>query len=161
MSVSASIALQATVTEILEGNTASASPANRTVTHALFNVAKTLNGTSTPAVTQQAHFVVALTTGAATVDLTALTGTNNVTVNGTGLVVRYVRVNNLGENPLTIEPGDSNPHDFFGESDVTAGGTVAVYAPGTTTTIASGARIWKLTGSGAEQSQWTVILGAP
>jgi hypothetical protein len=162
MSVSVELEMKCTVTEVLPNNTGSASSSNRTVTHSLFNVAKSLNGTSTPAVTKQASFVQALTAGAATIDLTDLFGTNGASVDGTGLKVQAIRVTNLGAAALTIEPGASNGYDAFGASSVVvvpAGGTVMLYAPEGTPDIGPTAKTLDLTGTGTETSQFTIVMG--
>jgi hypothetical protein len=159
VSVEATINLTATVVEVLEGNTDSASAANRTITHSLFNVAKSLNASSTPAATKTANFVKSLSAGAGSIDLTALTGANGATVDGTGLKVRAVRVTNLGANALTITDGASNGHPFgWGSYVLPAGATVMIYTPDGTA-IAAGDRTWDLSGTTTQQSQWTIVMG--
>lgn len=162
MSVSVELEMKCTVTEVLETNTDSASAANRTVTHSLFNIAKSLNGSSTPAVSKPASFVQALAAGVATVDLTALTGTNGAEVDGTGLKVQTIRVTNLGANALTIQPGASNGYNAFGATSkvvIPPGGTVMLYAPEGTPDVGPTAKTLDLTGTGAQTSQFTIVMG--
>ncbi len=114
MSVSATIRGTVTVEEILTGNIDSMSAANRTVTHNQFNEAENLTGTTTPPVTVVAAFVQALTGGAATIDLNALTGTNGATVSFNGLKVQAFMIKNLGVNTMTLTNAGGNAYPMFG-----------------------------------------------
>jgi hypothetical protein len=160
VSVSATVECKCTVVEVLEGNPDSASPSNRTVTHSLFNVAKSLDADSTPAATATANFVKALAAGAGAIDLTALPAANGVALDGTGLKVRLVRVTNLGAAALTVKAGAADGHPLFGAAgqDVPAGGTLQLYCPDGQAVDATH-KAWDLAGAGAETSQWTILLG--
>ncbi len=80
-----------------------------------------LSATTTPAAQDSASFVQALTAGAATIDLSALTGTNGRAVNGTGKKILAIFLKPLGANPMTFTAGASNGYLLFGAS-----GSVAV-----------------------------------
>lgn len=163
MSVSVAYAFTATITEVLPSNTDSASSANRTVTHTNFNESGTLDATVTASpATLQASFVKELSSGSGSIDLTALTGTNGATVDGTGLQPQIVRVKNLGANSLTIKGGASNGHSAFTSTDGTvipAGGIAMFFFNDGTQNIGSSDRIWDLTGTGAQTSEWTIVMG--
>lgn len=85
MSVQATVQMVLTVAETLATNVPDVSATNAVVTHNQFNVSTTLTAVTSPAVTKTASFAQALTAGAATIDFTALTGTNGATVTGNGL----------------------------------------------------------------------------
>lgn len=63
---------------------------------------KTLNSATTVPATKVAAFTKALSTGAATIDLTALTGTNGATVDFTGLKVQAAKFINPSTNANAI-----------------------------------------------------------
>jgi hypothetical protein len=146
------------VDETLSSTPGSAAP---TVKHAAFDKTATLYGTTTPPVTKVAFFEVTLSGGAATVNLAALSGTNGTTVDGTGLKVQAIRVENTGANSLTIAPGASNGIDLFGTGSlvIPAGGHVVLYSSDGTPDIASGDRTLDLTGTGSQVSRWSVVMG--
>jgi len=73
MSVKLEYTTNLTATEVLETNTVSSAAASRTVKHTLLNKAVTLDAATTPPASKVAAFEQALTTGAATIDVTALT----------------------------------------------------------------------------------------
>jgi len=70
----------------------------------------------TTGVTKAASFSLAMTVGAATIDLENLTGVNGVAVVGTGLRVQEAKFSNpaTNGNPITISHGAANPYDGFG-----------------------------------------------
>lgn len=93
---------------------------DNTLTYNGMNSSGTYNsGTATP-VTKHASFQQALTTGAATIDLRALTGPNGATVDGNGLKVQFVKFRNksTNANSMTLTFGASNPYDLFGSTFV-------------------------------------------
>jgi len=149
-------------TEIIATNTGSASAANRTVTHTQYDISETLNSGSTPVATQIAAFLATLSSGALTISLAALTGTNGATIDGTGQRVQVVRITNLGANAMTIKKGASNGHDLFSTTDgytITAGGFIHIKTNNVGTAIDSTHKNWDLTGTGAQTAQFTIILG--
>ncbi len=114
MSVSLTLRGTVTVVETLTGNTDSASAANRVVTHTQFSESQNLTAGTTPPVTTVAAFVQALTGGAATIDLNALTGTNAATVSLNGLKVQAFMIKNLGANTMTLTNAGGNAYPMFG-----------------------------------------------
>lgn len=162
MSVTVTSVNQIKIVEILPNNTGSASDAKRTVTHEEYDESASLNSGSTPPVTTCALFLLALSAGAATVNLRTLTGTNNGAVDLNGLKVQRIRIKNLGANNITIVPGASNGIDLFG-----AGSSITIppdsvfrmdfydNAPDVSDTD----KTLDVTGTLAQTSEWTIVAG--
>lgn len=161
MAVSVNYAFAATISETLPNNTGSADDAKRRVTHDAFNEAGVLSAASSPPVTTQASFVQSLTAGAATIDLTALTGTNGAAVDGTGLRVQILRVKNLGANALTIEQGDSNGYDGLGAAVfvLPQNGVAMFFLNDAGSNIGGSNKTIDLTGTATQTSEWTIVMG--
>lgn len=162
MSVSVNYAATATVVETIANNTGSATAGSRVVTHSEYNETATLNAGSTPPATSVAEFLLTLVSGAKTIDLRTLEGTNGAVVDGNGLKVQVVRFKNLGANPMTIKGGSATPHNMF---TVTTG---QVVFPGAHITIFSNDggddvdathKFWDVTGTGAQTAEVTIVLG--
>jgi hypothetical protein len=79
-----------------------------------FGANKTVSVTT--GVTSAAVVTQALAAGAATMDLTALTGVNGLAVNGTGLRVKWAYFENpsTNANQIAIAEGAANGYDGFG-----------------------------------------------
>lgn len=163
MAVTVTYAATCTVAETLAENTGSAAAASRLVTHSEYNESATLNSGTTPPVTKCAHFLATLSGGALTIDLTAMTGTNGATIDGTGLKVQVVRVKNLGANSLVVSAGASNGHSGFWPATpgltIPPGGHVMLYSNDNGDDIASGDRTWDLAGTSSQTSEWTIVVG--
>ena len=160
MSVTVTVAPHVTTVETIDEGADSADAAQRRVTHAAFNDTIQLTATSNPPATEHSGFVKSLVAGAATIDLTALTGVDNSTIDGTGLKVQLIRVKNLGANNLTISEGAANGYAIGGTRTVYAnGGIEYIYAPEGLADIAAADRTIDLAGTGTQQSEWTIILG--
>lgn len=165
MSVSVDYKARIAVTETLDSTTtpSSTGTGNR-VTHTAFDEEVTLNATSTPPATKWAGFIVTLTAGAATIDLTALTGTNGVTVNGTGLKPQAVRIKNLGANVMTFKKGAANGHNLFTATDGTViqpGGHDQTFTNDSATIddIDATHKTWGVTGTGTQTAEVSILLG--
>jgi hypothetical protein len=88
------------------------------VTHSGFDKTNlTLNGSSTPPISMASYQIYALSGGAATIDLTALLGVNDVAQDATGLKVQTLILENVSDNAITISPGSSNPYPLFGSGN--------------------------------------------
>lgn len=118
MAVSMSYASTITVTESLPTNVVAISSDNNSLVHNQFNTTKSLNASSSPAITKHAAFNKVLTSGAATIDFTALTGTNGATVTGLGLKVIAIKIiAPVGNGAvITITEGAVNGLALFGAS---------------------------------------------
>ena len=163
MSVSVTWAQTLTVVETLPNNTGSAPDATRKITHTDYNEGGTLSATTTPVATTCAHFLLTLTAGAATIDLTALTGTNGVSVNGTGMKIQSVRIKNLGANQMTIKVGAANGHTgVFAATNghpLNSGGVAQIHTNASGDSIDGTHKNWDITGTGAQTSEWSIVLG--
>lgn len=161
-SVAVTYEAKVTVVETLPNNTGSAPDNTRKITHTNYNESATLNSTSTPPATLNAQWLQALTAGAATVNLTALTGTNGATIDGTGLKPQIIRIKNLGANTLTIKKGAANGHNAFTATDgfvVQPGGHVQIFTNDNTDDVDATHKNWDLSGTAAQTSEWTIVLG--
>ena len=116
MSVTVTYVSTLTAAEVLTTNVPDA--AAPTVTHNGFNSSATLNAASTPSVSKMASFQKALSGGAATIDLTALVGTNGAAVDFTGLKAAAVKFQNpaTNANAITVKAGASNAYLLHGAS---------------------------------------------
>jgi hypothetical protein len=110
--------LALTARETLGTNVPAAS--KPTLVHDAFNSQGTMQTGTTPPATKFAAFQKALVAGVGTIDLTALTGTNGVTVDGTGLKVQAIRIQNPSTNTraVIVQPGASNGYNIFGGSSL-------------------------------------------
>ena len=152
-----------TVAETLETNADSSTTANSVITHSEFNTAsQTLTSGTTPPVTKTANFIQTLAGGVATVDLTALEGTNGATVTGSGLKVQFLRVKNLGAAVVTVKFGAANPYLLAGAAWTVILSQNQVFTwegNDATPDIAGGAKDIDLSGTGSETQEWTVVMG--
>ncbi len=143
---------------------------NSQVTHNAWSTNKlALSASSTPAAVLNANFNKALSSGAATVDLTALPGTNNATVSGSGYQVRQIKVQapKTNANPITIAAGGSNGYNLMGS------GWTLILKPGAEVligaqsgadigapTISSSAKTIGLSGTGSSDSlNFVIVMG--
>lgn len=88
----------------------SLSNSGNAVVHSAFNKSATLNSGSTPPATVVVAFNQALTGGAATIDLTALTGLNGATISAAGLKLQAIQAKATAGNSgvITLTAGASN-----------------------------------------------------
>ena len=165
MSVTLSYTSNLTATEILESNVPAVSiTANKEVKHTGFNKVVTLNSSSTPPTTKVAAFEQALAAGAATIDLTALTGTNGVSVDGTGLKVQAIKLVNKAANStaMTLSKGLTNGYDAWGanfEVDVAPGAEIVMFTNDAGSDIGAANKTLDIAGSGIETAQIIIIMG--
>lgn len=166
MSVSAVLTTSLTVTETPDVNVpfADASPANNRVVHDVLNESVTLNAGSTPAASQVAGFQKALSSGAATIDLTALVGTEGRAIDGTGLKVRMAKFRNpvANANPITLTFGASNAYLLLGSGwkiILAPGQSVTLYLKDGAPAIGSSTKAIDLAGTGAQALDCLLVLG--
>ena len=131
MSVRLTYGSGVTVEETLETGVPAQSGGSA-IKHNGYNTDHVLNASSTPPATKSVAIEQALTAGAATVDLVALTGTNGATVNGTGLRVQCLKFRNKSTNGavMSIAEGSVNGYDGFGagfDIELAVGAEVTVY----------------------------------
>ncbi len=162
MSVEVLQVSQLTVVETLTGYAVTTS--DKTVTFQESNV-RSLNATSTPAASKYAYFQKALSSGAGTIDLTALPGLRSGdTVTGNGLKVRSVYLGNPSDNAndITIAVGVSSGYNLSGASfslTLSPGQDVNIYLGDGAPVIGSGAKTLDLTGTGAQVLNVAIVMG--
>lgn len=159
MSVSMNPRFSMTANEVLSVDASSSA----NIIHDGFNSsAITLNGTSTPPLTMVSYQVYTLTAGAATIDLTAVKGVNDVDQDATGLKVQTLIVYNPSSNAITISPGASNGYALFGSGndiEIPPGGRMQFYFKNSTPDVASGVKEIDLAGTGTDTIQIGFGLG--
>lgn len=165
MSVALTLASTFTAIETLETNVPAAATGSKSITHSGFNQSFTLNAASSVPITQVAYFTQALTAGAATIDLTALVGTNNVEIDGTGLKVRAIMFTAASgnANPITIGVGASNGYELAGatwEETLKAGQSTGVkYLGSGAPDIGASDCTLDLAGTGTQSVNVAIALG--
>ncbi len=133
--------------------------ANPTLSASGYNKNFTLNATSTPAATKKVSFLLTLTAGAATIDLSTQTDAGGVAI-GYGLRVQVIRIVNLGTHAMTFAEGGSNGLALAcGSIVVPAGGYDQKFLNDAAPDMAAGDRTLDVTGTGSETAQITVIFG--
>lgn len=161
-SVSVAYSAQATATETLGTGVPDAN--DPSIVHALYNTTVVLNSTSTPPVSKMASFSQALAAGVATVDLTALVGTNGAAVTFNGLRLSVIRLLNpsTNANSITIVPGASNGHTALGAAFkiVLLPGEEFLWKGYNTGTAVDGThKNWDLSGTGAQSLSMELVAG--
>lgn len=149
------------VIETLTGNIDSLGT-DKEVTHNAFNETKTLNSGSTPPATKVAAFIQALDAGAATIDLTALIGTNSAPVDGTGLKVQVLKFKNLGANTISLTPGAVDGYDIFGSDfkvTLSQNQEVLLYGNDSTPDVGGTDKTLDLAGTTTQTCEIMIILG--
>ncbi len=128
-----------------------------TITHKDISESRHLTSASTPSVAQISEFQVALSGGSATVDLLNLIGTQGQTLAATGLKIQKIKVTNANGNALQIAPAGSNGYGL--SMTVPPQGIGYIESASLMAAIGSTAHCLSLTGTGAQVSSWTIILG--
>jgi len=160
---SASVELKTSVQQTFD---TSAGPAAGTpkVTHATWDFKHSLSATSTPPFSKHAAFKQALTAGAATIDLTALTGFNGEAVDGSGLKVQVLKLRNpsTNANNITITPGAANGYDLMGAAmslTLEPGDEVILFGLDTAPDIAAADKDLDLAGTGVQALDVEILMG--
>lgn len=168
MSVSLTYISNLTAAETLETNMPAASATKAVVTHDQWNTTATTAtlAAETPAIatTKVAAFDQALTAGAATIDLEAMTGSNGATVVGTGLRIQAMKVRGASGNsdPVSIAIGAANGYDGFGAGfkvTLEPGAEMMILAKDAGANISASNSDLDLAGTGTEEMEVEIILG--
>ena len=163
MSVTVTYQSTITVVETLEGNAPAATDANKKVTHNAFNTSKSLTGASSQPVTKCAFFEQALAAGVATIDLTALTGTNGASVDMSGLKVQQIKFKNkAGNNVVTIGEGALNGYELAGSGwqvALQAGQEFVIDGNDATPDVGAAAKEIDLAGTGTDEIEVSIVCG--
>jgi hypothetical protein len=135
------------------------------ITHTGYDSATVaLSPTSTPTATAAVYASVALTAGAATLDLTALTGPGGAAVTMTGLKGRLIRITNPSSNAnsVTVSKGASNGFTGLGTSfsvTIPVGGEFTFYDGGNGVAVSGTVKTLDFAGTGTQAFQVTVVAG--
>ncbi len=161
MSVTVAYVSQITVQETLVNAPAIPSPV---VSHTLYNTSADLTASTTVPVTQVANFSQALSTGAATINLRTLSGTNNEAIDGNGLKVQLAKFGNpsTNANAITVTFGASNGYLLGGAAwkfILQPGMEITVYGCDATPDIDDSHKTIDLAGTGSQALRVSLILG--
>lgn len=130
--------------------------------HTGFNTTEVLTATTTPPVTKCAFFTKALTAGAGTIDLTALSH-NGATVDLTGLKVQSIKFKNKAGNAvMTFTEGASNGIALFGASfsfRLQAEQETTFYLNDLAPDVAAGDRTIDIAGTGTQECEVSITAG--
>lgn len=166
MSVTATIGLTMQVVETVGVDAAGAVDATKnSVTFSKLGVASTsLGAATTPTANIHAVGQQALTAGAASIDLTALTGLNGVAVSLNAKTLRAVLFQNpaANANAITIAKGAANGYTGFGATyseTLQPGQTKLVYLAAAGTAVSGTVKTLDITGTGAQVLNYEIVAG--
>jgi nitrogen fixation protein FixH len=164
MSVAVTYASTVTTVETLATNVPAASSNGKAVTHNGYNSSQSLTGTTAVPVTKCAYFSKALSSGAGTIDLTALTGTNGATVDLTGLKVQVAKFKNpaANANPITVTFGASNAYLLGGSAFkwiLSPGQEITIFGNDAAPDVSSTAKNIDISGTGAQALECSIVAG--
>ena len=136
----------------------------QTVTSQLSRSLSALTSTSTPPCSLRAGADLALSGGAGSIDLTALTGVNGVAVDGTAKRVQFAKFSAPSANSaaITVAIGGTNGCDNFGPSFSVklAPGAEALFMLNSAGTVIGGTnKILSLTGTGTDVVSFEIVMG--
>ncbi len=161
MSVTVNWALTVNTNETLETNVdASGSPV---VPLTAFSTDGDFSASTTPPATLVSYETIPLVAGAVTIDLTALTGTNGIAVDGTNLKVQLFHIKNkTGNSPMTFVEGAATGYLLKGSGwkEILAAGQETLFqgndaAPDITALL----KHIDVTGTGTEEFELSVVMG--
>lgn len=162
MAVSAIITAAITATETVSDTFVSSS--DNTLTYTGLNSSSTINSGTTVPATKHATYEVTLSSGTATIDLTALTGAAGATVTGSGLKVQAVIFKNKATNAnvISIADGASNGYQLFGNGwliELPVGAFVMGSLNDAAPDIGGSAKTIDVVGTGAQVLQVQFVMG--
>lgn len=159
MSVTTSWRLTVDTNETLSTEVdASTSPV---VTHAGFSTNGTMSASTSPPATLVSYETITLSTGA-TIDLTALTGTNGIAVDGSGLKVQLFKIKNNGAAAMTFSEGASNGYALLGAAwslILLAGQEMLVQLNDAAPDIAGADAEIDVTGTDTQEFELSIVMG--
>lgn len=163
MSLRAIFVSKVTVVPTYEGVYVSGS--DNTITVNGLDESETYTDSTDVPVSKHAEGRKALSSGAATLDLTALPGqTADETVNGTGLKVQLMKLRNkaTNANDITVSKGASNGHTLFGSSwelTLKPGQSVTFAGDEAGPDVASNNKTVDLAGTGSQELEYLFVFG--
>jgi hypothetical protein len=163
MSVQLAYRTALTVLETITAGVADVVAAASQIRHDQFNTSYDLSSSSSVPVTQVSSQVLALVAGTKTLDLTALPGANGVTIDGTGLKVRAVKLKGItAMAAITITAGASLGYNLFGSGwkvIVNADQEAVFFLGNNAPTITSGLKNIDFAGTGTNTINVEIVLG--
>lgn len=126
---------------------------DKTVSVNNFNGGSSLTGSTTPAITKDAELQLALSSGAVTLDLTAVADPDLGNVSFNGLTIQQMLLTNPASNanPISIGKGASNGYTGFGATffvTLQPGSSLAINLAGSA--VGGSSKTLDLTGTGAQ-----------
>jgi hypothetical protein len=164
MGISVDFALKLNTTETISTNVPFVAGTANTITQSGLTTSGTANGSSTPPVTLDAYFQKPLVAGAATIDLTALSGTNGATVNFNTKKVQFYKFRNPSTNAgaITVTFGAANPYLLHGSAfkmTLNPGDEVMARLPNTAPTVDATHKNIDISGTGTEALDVGLVAG--
>lgn len=130
------------------------------------NASKSLTGSTTPAATKYAIFSLAMTAGAATIDLTSLPDRdgNAGAVDLTGLKIQFIKLRNksTNANAITVAVGASDGYELGGADwshTLQPGQSILIDGNDATPDVASGDKELDVSGTGAQVLEVEIVAG--
>jgi len=165
MTVTATYKSEITAVETIDGTAAPfAASSDKTITHNGLNTNLTLASNSSQPVTTQVSSEVALVSGAKTLDLTALVGTNSGAISFSGLKVQLAKFKNksTNANTITLTIGASNGYALLGagwEITLQPGQEATFFLNEQAPDVGGSAKTIDVTGTGSQVLQMQLVAG--
>ena len=162
-SVTLRYVVKTTATEVLSVGVPAQSGGSAII-HDGFDTTMVLDADTAPPVTKAVAFEDTLGGAATTIDLTALTGANGATVDGTGLRVQSLKVRNKvasGAN-MQLSAVGGNPYDGFGANflcELIPGAEITLYTNDNGSDIAAGNKNLFIAGTATDVSEIVIVMG--
>ena len=159
MSISVSYTSNLTTTETLSDSNISAT--SKTVSFDGANGSGISTASSTAPCTMRGGGKLTLSSGAGSIDLTAIPGVNGTLQDGTGLKVQFVKLKNLGESQMWIYDDITNGYQLHGggyDRLPVGGESLHKYSDGLAD-IDGTHKIIGVEGSGSDQLQYEIVMG--
>ena len=162
MATTATINLGLNIKKTLDSNVAGITTPD--LNYDKLNTSKALTSSTTPAVSNGSKQSIALSSGAKTIDLTALTDANGASISLSGLKLVAVQIENpaANANNMTFAPGSANGCNFMGASGqvtLSPGQSIEIYNHTGGPTIGSGIKNIDVTGTGSQAFYFGVVAG--
>lgn len=164
MSVAVTSSMALVVDETLETNVALLDPADKKIRHKL-SASRTLNATSTPPGTKVVSGEIAMTAGAATLDLRAIAGANGASQDLNGLKVQEIILESKAgnANPITIVGGAANGYLVFGTAGkvtlAAAGDAAHLLFNDSLPDVDATHKTLDISGTGTQTLQYIIVAG--
>jgi hypothetical protein len=142
-------------------------PSNNTNDFNQYSSSSTIDASTTPPATKHTAFVVTLSAGSATIDLTSLPDSQGnaaqVTLLGLKIQKLLIVAPTTNANAITIKLGASNGHPFFTSVGHTLEPGQSAYYENrgvdVGTDVAAGDLAWDVTGTGSQTLQVQIVAG--